>query len=360
MSIGTLKNIIGILGILVLAAGCAQSGASQAQGGQGERTFLYVCNQNDASGSVIDMRTNEVVQTVDLQALGFSSEARPHHSAVERDGSFWYLSLIGDNKVLKFNRQNELVGQVDFERPGMLALDTMSDRLYVGRSMAAVNPPQRIGMIDRGEMSIDEYDVFFPRPHAIAVNPQNDIVYTASLAVNNMASIDVEQEEMELTTLDGMMHTFVQFALSPDGKSMVVGGEMTGKFMVFDITSPQEPTLVKMLDVNAAPWHPVFTPDGRFVYIGNKRANTITVVDASDWTIETVIEGQGISEPHGSAVSPDGKYVYISNNNLKGAYVADASLSETEQPGTVVVIDTATNKVENIIEVGHYAAGLSN
>ncbi|NIR37547.1 MAG: YncE family protein, partial [Actinobacteria bacterium] len=43
--------------------------------------------------------------------------------------------------MLKFNRANELVGRLDIERPGLLALDPASDRLYVARSMVAVSPP---------------------------------------------------------------------------------------------------------------------------------------------------------------------------------------------------------------------------
>ena len=36
-------------------------------------------------------------------------------------------------------------------------------------------------MIRASDMSIDEMDVFFPRPHAIALEPSTGIVYTASL-----------------------------------------------------------------------------------------------------------------------------------------------------------------------------------
>ena len=133
--------------------------------------LLYACNQGTAVVSVIDMEANVVIRTVKLQPLGFTENSRPHHTAVEPDGSFWYVSLIGDDKVLKFNRDNELVAQTDFERPGMLALHPTQDLLFVGRSMKAVKPPQRIGMIQRSDMTIEEIDVFFSRPHALAIHP---------------------------------------------------------------------------------------------------------------------------------------------------------------------------------------------
>jgi hypothetical protein len=108
---------------------------------QGTRDLLYVAAQEDVTVAIIDMATNELIETVDLKELGFSATAKAHHTAVEPDGSFWYVSLIAAGKVLKFDRENRLVGQADFETPGMLSLDPTADRLYVGRSMAAVNPP---------------------------------------------------------------------------------------------------------------------------------------------------------------------------------------------------------------------------
>jgi YVTN family beta-propeller protein len=326
----------------------------------GAEHLLYACSEGAARVSVIDMDANVVIRTVDLQALGFTENAKPHHTAVEPDGSFWYVSLIGDNKVLKFNRANELVGQADFERPGLLALHPTEDLLFVGRSMKAVNPPQRIGMIHRSDMSIEEIDTFFPRPHALAIHPDGKHVYTASLAENRMATVDFAEEAAELTNVEGsMMHTFVQFAVAPDGKTMVVGGEMTGKLLFFDTSTPTTPTLATTIDVNAAPWHPVFSPDGRFVYFANKRANTVTVVDVANRSVAAVIEGHGLSQPHGSAISPDGRRLYISSNNLSGDYAPRYDFGDNAHTGTVAVINTETRTVEKLLEVAPNATGLS-
>ena len=188
-----------MLGILVLAACAPTRSTVQAAGAAppDNRQYVYVCNQSDPSVSIIDVETLELVSTVDLGALGFDKNAKPHHIAVEPDGSFWYVSLIGAGKVLKFNYENELVGQADFEAPGMLALHPTEDLLFVGRSMMAVNPPQRIGMIERSTMEIEELDVFFPRPHALAIHPGGEYVFSASLAVNQFLSMNIESGEIK-------------------------------------------------------------------------------------------------------------------------------------------------------------------
>jgi DNA-binding beta-propeller fold protein YncE len=335
--------------LVALAASALAAAPATAQ------NLLYVASQEAVTVAVIDMTTNELVATVDLKELGFPETAKAHHTAVEPDGSYWYVSLIAAGAVLKFDRENRLVGRTDFETPGMLALDPTSDRLYVGRSMAAVNPPQRVGVIARGTMEIEEVDVFFPRPHALAVDPHGKSFFAASLTQNSVAWAPLGAEDVDLLALDGDMHMLVQLAVSPDGRWMVGGGQMSGDLLVFDL-SGGSPEVVKSVDVGGQPWHPSFTPDGATVWIPNQTANTVTVVGTDDWTVRKVIEHPALAEPHGSAVSPDGRTVYVSSHNASGSY---PGTGPDERPGTVVAIDASTHEVVAVIEVGRYAAGMS-
>ena len=59
----------------------------------------------------------------------------------------------------------------------------------------------------------------------------------------------------------------------------------------FDITDRAHPTLKSETEVNRGPWHPVYSADGRYIYFGNKMANTITVMNASDGSIAKLIDG---------------------------------------------------------------------
>lgn len=318
--------------------------------------LLYACIQGAAKVAVIDMDANLVVRTIDLQELGFTENSRPHHVAVEPDGSVFYVSLIGDDIVLKFNRDNELIDQIDFERPGMLVISPADSLLFVGRSMKAVNPPQRIGIVARNDMELEELDVFFPRPHALAVDPTGMYVYVGSLAENRMATVDLAAFSPELQNIEGETHTLVQFAISPNGKEMVVGGQLTGEFFFFDVSDPSTPTLDGSIKVGMAPWHPVFSPEGDFVWFGNKMGNRVTVVDVAGRTIAATIEG--LSEPHGAAISPDGRTVYFSNNNLKGAYSGRYIWQDEHLPGVIAVIDSESREITKMLEVGQNPTGL--
>lgn len=330
--------------------------------------LLYVANQAEAMVSVIDMETNMVVRSVDLTEFGFPRYALPHHIAVEPDGSHWYVSLIAGNAVLKFDRENALVGQVEIEWPGLLALDPDSDRLYVARSMASVDPPHRLGVIRRSDMTLEEVDVFLPRPHALAVAPGGRQVFTSSLAVNQVVVLDPVEQSLELTTLPGEKpHVVIQFAISPDDRWMVGTTELTSKLFVFDLENVPDMTPVDAVDVRTAPWHPVYTPDGRWVYFGSNWDNSVTVVDMETREVAAVIEGDGIAQPHGAAVSPDGRFAYIASRNLKmpeghtkasHVYEPRYDLGDNAHVGTVVVIDTSTRRIVKVIEVEDYASGL--
>ena len=327
---------------------------------------LYVCNQSDATVTLIDTHTNTVVGLVDLTTLGFSKNAKPHHIAVEPDGSFWYVTLIGENKIVKLDRNNKVVGTATFETPGMMSLHPTKDVLYVGRSMTAVNPPKRIGVVKRSDMSIDELDVIFPRPHAMALDASDNTVYTASLATNQMAAIDVESEKVQIVEVGGKQHALMQFALSPDGKTLVASGELSAELLVFDVTDRLNPKFVRSYKVEAQPFDPVFAPDGRYVILGNKAANAISVIDLQKYDV-AVLRGNGIAQPHGTAVSPDGRWIYVSNNNLNmpagsgqhAGHGAPATPLAPAGPGTIVVIDAKSRQISKVIEVGHNASGIA-
>ncbi len=319
---------------------------------------VYVANQASASVSVIDAGSGEVLATVDMTRFGFDVNSRPHHTAVDPDGSHWYVSLIGGGHVLRFNADNELVGRAPFETPGLLAVDPASGTLYVGRSMMAVNPPQRIGAIDPGDMSVEELDVFFPRPHALVVDRETARVFTASLVENRFAVLGKRSGELDLVDVAGPPHTFVQFALSPDRRRLVATAQLTGRLLVFDAADTDGGPVAEV-DAGAQPWHPVFSPDGGRVYFGAKDDDAVVVVETAGWTVARRITAPGIVEPHGSAVTADGRYLFVSNRNLKGAYEPSREVENNADVGTVVKIDTQTYEVVKTIEVGAYPAGIS-
>lgn len=360
---GGLLALAAVLPLLACGMSASATGAQSPAAAQ--PTYLYVCVQDDAHIAVIDVDRLEVVNEIDLTALGFSANANPHHVAVEPDGEHWYVSLIRENVVARFDRDGDLLGTFEMSTPGMLEFDAGSGRLMASRSMSAVNPPTRVGWVDTGTMEGDEIDVFFPRPHPMVVSPDGRWGYTGSLGVNQIAAIDLETEDVTLTDLEGPQHALVQFAVSADGRWMVAATELSGRLLAFDLSDPAHPRQVASLELGPMVFDPAFSPDGTRVWVPVKGANEVAVVRVSDWGVERRISADSFLQPHQIAFTPDGARAFVSNNNkadhMSGmAGMEDHAMHEAAGTvnGNVTVLDTETYEVVEVLELGRNVTGM--
>ena len=342
--------------LLVSLLACGKPGPESPAPAQAAR--LYVANQDDATVSIIDLKSRALVETLDLRRYGFGDNAKPHHVQVEPDASAWYVTLIGAGKVLKLDRANRLLGSADLQVPGLMTLHPSQDLMFVGRSMSAVNPPPRIAIIRRSDMKLlDEIDLLFPRPHGISTHPGGQRVYAASLGTNQIASVGVAEGDVRLVDVPGPAHSFVQAAVSPDGRWLAVTAELTDELMIFDLSNPSEPRLTHSVPTPDGPFEPLFTGDGRWIFVTCLGANRVAVVDTRDWRVAGVLEHPAFAQPHGIALSPDGQHVYIGNRHQVGGAHEHHGGKPTGQ-GTVVILCAATRRADTVLTVGNYAAGM--
>jgi len=343
-----------LLAAVLVLVGCDSTTSSSSS--PNPANAVYVCNQASATVSVIDPATQSIVETVDLTAHGFSPGAKPHHVVVEPDGSAWYVSLIGENTVAKFNARNERMGTVAFESPGMLSLHPRTNLLYAGHTMSLPDVPSTIAVIDRSEMTPVAVPLSVPidRPHGMTVSPTGAYAYSSSLTTNRIVAINTETQEVQPpVTLPGSRQRYVQFDIAPDGRTAFVTGQVAGQVQVLDLQSPTAPMLADSVAVGAAPWHPQLSADGSTLYFGSKATNTVYALNTS--TLDTtVLRGPGLAQPHGSTLSGDGRFLYVSNNNQNGTYDAP------DGAGTVVAINPRTQSIATVIEVGQNPTGINS
>jgi DNA-binding beta-propeller fold protein YncE len=353
----------------VLAATACTGGASPAGAPvPASDAKLYVVNQSGASITVIDQNRLVVDTTIDLTTMGFSANAKPHHIAVEPDGSAWYATLIADGRVLKFDRNNHLLGQVRMETPGLLMIDPQHDTLFVGRSMTAPNPPKALAVIKRSTFTlVDEQEVQIPRPHALVTTHDGRWTHTASLAENRIASLDAVTGRVTLSTLPGVFRSLVQFTISPDGKTMVAGGELSNTVLIFDLTKPLPLTPAREIQVGGKPWDPVFSPDGKSVYFSLFADNALVQIDVASGTITRRLTGD-FAQPYDLIMRRDGKYLFVVNENT-GAKMAPGQSGHDNMPGMagsaanakdgwLSVVNVATGRVEKTLMLGPGPTGM--
>jgi YVTN family beta-propeller protein len=335
---------------------------------------LYVSNQMAGQVSVIDVGSLVVARNVSFAAYGGPSETNPHDTAVEPDGSAWYVSLINANRVLKVDAAtNELAAEAVLDptfKPGMLALDAQSDRIFAGRSFSDLSGGRSLYAIERAGMTPTEVAIPYTRPHPIAVTNDGDHLLSGSLADNVIASYDITGDEPELADLievGGPQKSFVHYALSPDGGVAAITSQLSRELYFIDVSDPENLRVLGIAAVGEQPWHPTYSPDGARVYVPNRLSNTVSVVDASDPANPSVlrtIESEAFAMPHGSAVTDDGRLLFVSSRNQSFAdgtfrYTPRYPFGDNEAVGNVAVIDTQTFEVVKVLETEEFASGLS-
>ncbi len=340
-------------------------------------TWVYVPNQVDATISIFEVSRNacgpvqpsiesgsalQLLAVIDLEDFGFSQHAMPHHVAVEPDGSAWYVTLAGDGFVARFSRDNQLVARARFEAPGMIVLDPARDRAYVSRAIGAASAPSSLGVFRASDLEpLEEADVFITRPHALAVDTVSGRVYTASLSGAQIAEYDPTTGRAFVSDAPGAPAGFVGLAASPSGERLVATTQLTNLLIAFDISRSEFLEPLAAVPVAAGPYDVAFAPDGRSVWFPNQAADAVTRVDASTWVVSNVIEHEAFAEPHGVAFSPDGSRLYISSHGHLADLTStghEAAMAEGREPGTLVVIDPATQTVCASAPAGRYAAAL--
>ena len=365
--------------------------------------LIYVCNQMANRVAILDAERMQVIRYVYFDAFGESEGqmmgALPHHVAAEPDGSAWYVNLIAGTdggSILKLSadltmdpadpgyllaREMPPEGESTFQKPGMLWLDSTSNRLFAGRSFSADPTSQGVANIDRETMAFEVVPtVNINHPHAVGVSQNGRWLLTAALDPPNAISvIDAATGDAvdQIILEDSDRLGFVQYGVSPDGSTVVLTSQTSGELFLLDLEPDSgEITLMDRIEVGMQPWHPAFSPDGSTVYVPNRGSHTVLFVDIDSRTVTQTLGNPDdgtvlFSEPHGSSLTADGRYLFIANRNTQ--QIPTAPVRPPSQPfenedgeerpatdfGFVTVIDTESGEVVEVITMGKWASGMA-
>jgi YVTN family beta-propeller protein len=370
--------------------------AAGAPGPRGEVPFaeasgrVYVATQDAGLVTVIDPDRLVVARTVRFDAYG-GTAATPHHLTVEPDGSALYVTLIGAQRVVRLDAATlEVEAELDVRplnatfKPGMLALDPTSDRLWLSRSISDLSGGRSVMVLDRRAMTAEEVLVPYTRPHPIGLTRDGRRVLSGSLADNLVATLDTRTFDFSAPLrVDETQTPLMQYAVAPDGRTAAITGQFSNRLYILDLADPEAPTVRAAVPVGQEPWYPAYSPDGRRVYVPNHRSNTLSVVDLETLSVTATVSDPRFAMPHGVVASPDGRYLFVTNANLTHVDVGPAppgALPEAPpvayQPrypldrsgdgrvdnlytGHVAVIDAQTLEVVRVIEVEDFPSGIA-
>lgn len=234
---------------------------------------LVVANKSDATVSLVDLGTGEVVATL-------PTGAGPHEVAVSPDGRTAVVTDYGGRE------------------PG----STLTVIDLAAREVART--------IDLGEHR---------RPHGVAFLPGGRRLAVTAEGSRSLLVVDVESGEVERAIPTGAEVSHM-VALSPDGKRAYVANIGSGSATVLDLEAGE-----KVADVVTGEGAEgiAVTPDGRQVWVTNREADTVALIDPESLEVVATVPSPGF--PIRAEVTPDGRHVLVSNARAGTITVIDSA-----------------------------------
>ena len=94
----------------------------------------------------------------------------------------------------------------------------------------------------------------------------NGYAYTGSLGVNQIASIQLAEDKVDVMPIAGPATRWCSSRFHRTARPSIGSTDVSGQLLVFSLAQPAKPAPVKSIDVGKMAFDPVYTPDGRFVW----------------------------------------------------------------------------------------------
>lgn len=283
----------------------------------------------------------------------------PHNVAVSPDGRLWYVSIAHGTpfgSVWQFRTGSDsLVGQVRVGMfPTTIGLSPDGDWAFVPNSdfhgdRGRQNTVSVVYTPDLSQLTeIPTCDM----PHGSRYNHAGATVYIACMMSDELVVVDpgafritrrvalgsgggmagmdhaAHAPGAASSTMPGQnpdcMTTYV--SVSPDDRLVYLACNHSNVLQVRDAATLE---LVRSLPTGNGAYNVEPSPDGRWVVVTNKKAQSVSVFDTRTW-VEAARIPTSKRIPHGVAFSPDGRYAFISCESVGS------------DPGAVDAVDLTT------------------
>ncbi len=238
---------------------------------------VWVANMKGANVQIIDTSSNKVVQTI-------PTGAGAHNVTFSPDGKLAYIANLGTNSIT-------IIDTMSKEKLADIVTDT--------------------------------------KAHDVAVSPDGKLAVACNVGAGNITFIDVAAKKAVHTMATGKKAITAVF--SPDGNTLYVVNAGAGNISVVDVKS-KKITQTRQGAKGAMAIKP--TKNWGQFWLTAPADNKLLLLNARTGALEASIEVPG--EPHGLVHSPDGKTVFVGQRKL----------------GQIAMIDTASRKIVKTLSLG--------
>jgi YVTN family beta-propeller protein len=250
-----------------------------------------VLNSDDDSLSVVDGDTYKEMSRTHIGR-------GPHHLIETPDGRTLVVAMSGSNELVLIDRATG----VEKQRV------TASDPYQIGFSpnakwlVAASLRLDRIDIYDAGTYELVHRLPAATMPSHIAFSADSKTVFVTLQGTNGLISIDLASGKVNWTVPIGP--TPAGIITRPDGTLLV--GVMGANYIVQ--VDPLNGNIIGKVTTGYGAHNFLYSPDGKTLYVTNRIAGTISVLDADTLEVKNTLQAPG--GPDDMAMSPDGQQLW--------------------------------------------------
>ena len=337
---------------------------------------VLVVNALEDLVASIDVQKNLVARYVDVGSsadttLPFGS---PHHVRVDRQGRYFYVTLITSRELWKFSaRTYEFLGKTTIPsqpgrsaQPADIAISAGGDTAFVSDFNSA---PGRVVMVNTNSMQvIGAITLFFPPlppslPHGLFLTPDGSRLFTTNTGTGNISVIRLSDMTQSIITLDTTGSSITTNTkpylcdMTPDGRYLLVTDFKIDAQNLYVIDFTRDSTKAwRAIPIGGRSVHVAVAPNGQNAYVCNFGNDIVNVLNIPSFSVSTITNVG--HQPHGVIFTPDGSLAYVSTENLTSSDPPHHPLAGSRGISFVSVIDVSSRTVIKKIEVGGWGQGL--
>jgi len=277
--------------------------------------FVYICNGDAGTVTVLDTTLNAVIATIEVPA------GPPQFVSFSRDSRLAFVSVYNADRTVNLVAfldvaTNKVIQMIPVgRRPFASSISPDGKLLYVPS-----HDDGRVDVIDVERRALVAQIKVARNPHWVAFSKDGRVAYTANHESNVVSVIDTATRTVRTEIKVGTSPHST--AISPDGSRVAVVNFDSDEVSVIDTASN---TVVATVPVGQNPQDLAYAADGRFLYVANSDSNTVSVIDTAANKITATIPSAG--KPTSVSVLPDGTRAYVTNLTAGNVLILDTALS---------------------------------
>jgi YVTN family beta-propeller protein len=313
--------------LIALAALGALAGTPEGLAAQVARSGnLLVANQEDASASLIDLRTD----SMRLIPVGIG----PHEAAISPSGRVGVVTIYGQRPAgnelsiidIATGTVTRTISVWEYTRPhGVVFVAGNEDRVVVSSESTG-----NIVLVDIAAGTVEgAIPTEAQGSHMAAITADGKRVFTSNVTSGSVSEMDLPGKKFVRAI--PVAPKVEGIAVTPDGKFVLAGSNTDGTVSIIDTGTG---TIVSALRGFKLPYRLAVSADGRTAMVCDPEGGAIAAIDVATRAIAWKLEG--LASPRGVSIAPDGKTAFV-------------TLADDPSVG---LVDMTTHKLVRTIPVG--------